>query len=183
MFFDLNQLKFTYFNRHLLVHLGYSDEQIQEMGNDFLFKIIHPKDFTATVEYAKSFKDKRDDEVTEYVKRLKGADGKWHWMHSSELIFNRTASGEPVEIIGSAQDITEVKEYEQKLLKINESKDRVLATVAHDLRNPIQSIKGLVYVFRMQFEGLTDDDYEMLDMVDSSCQKAINLIAELLGNF
>lgn len=178
--FNIKERKYSYFNRHPLLHLGYSTEDIDAIGKDFLAKVIHPEDLPKTLKYIESFKDRKDNECVEYAQRMKDPNGEWRWLLSSEFIFTRDSNGEPIEIIGSAQDITEVKAYEQKLVKINESKDRVLATVAHDLRNPIQSIKGMVYIFRKQFEGLDEDDYEMLDMVDSSCQKAINLIEELL---
>ncbi len=178
--FDLEKMKYTYFNRNPLKHLGYSDSQIKKLGDKFLSKIIPPEGLPNVLEYIETFKFKKEGEVGEYIQKLVGGDGKTRWILSHEQVFRRNENGIPVEIIGSAQDITKLKKYEQQLLQLNNSKDRVLSTVAHDLRNPILTIKGMLTVLRMSLDNTSAQDQQMIEMVESSCNKALGLISELL---
>ncbi|MFT5618061.1 MAG: PAS domain S-box-containing protein [Arenicella sp.] len=178
--FDLERRKYTYFNRNPLKHLGYSSKQIKQIGKNFLPQIMSKPDLHRVLKYLDDFKNKKDGELGEYLQQLVGGDGRIRWILSHELVFRRNKDGVPVEIIGSAQDITELKEYEQQLLRLNKSKDRVLSTVAHDLRNPIQTIKGMLEVLGMSLQNSSEQDKKMMGMVKNSCEKALGLIAELL---
>ncbi|MGB0525786.1 MAG: GAF domain-containing sensor histidine kinase, partial [Flammeovirgaceae bacterium] len=69
----------------------------------------------------------------------------------------------------------------KKLKNLNESKDRILATVAHDLRSPINSIKGTMAVMKHQLEDrIETEDQELFDLIEDSCSKTLSLIQELL---
>ncbi|WP_020528154.1 ATP-binding protein [Flexithrix dorotheae] len=75
--------------------------------------------------------------------------------------------------------LLERKKYVDRLEKLNASKDRVLATVVHDLRNPLHNIKGLSYIIGQELlRG--GDVSQFLNMVNESCDKADQLIKELL---
>jgi signal transduction histidine kinase len=57
-------------------------------------------------------------------------------------------------------------------------KDRILRVVAHDLRNPIggvASVSGLLLS-----EPLSDDQKEMMELIQNACQDALLLINEIL---
>ena len=54
--------------------------------------------------------------------------------------------GTPLRIFGIKQDITEQKQYEaelEKLQTVNEKKTDIPGIVAHDLRSPTAQIKGV----------------------------------------
>lgn len=76
--------------------------------------------------------------------------------------------------------INELKRRKEKLEKLNKSKDRILATVAHDIRNPITGIEGLLGILSEQIEKLNPEDEELIDLALDSCTKAQTLIQELL---
>lgn len=71
-------------------------------------------------------------------------------------------------------------EQTDSLIAANISKDRILATVAHDLRNPIQAIQGVTTILKLQMKNADPRDLEVIGMIDSSCKTALNLISELL---
>ena len=77
---------------------------------------------------------------------------------------------------GIQREITEQKRKEQTLLKLNEAKDRIVATVAHDLRNPINAILGLTELMNMEFENVQ----EYTQMIRDSGNRALKIIHELL---
>lgn len=69
----------------------------------------------------------------------------------------------------------------RKLQKLNLSKDRIMATVAHDLRNPLTGIQGMADMLKHDLKDKIDDEQEMmLDIIDESSVRANDLIQELL---
>ncbi|MTI89675.1 MAG: HAMP domain-containing histidine kinase [Balneolaceae bacterium] len=81
-----------------------------------------------------------------------------------------------------------VKPIFEKLRKKNgelegevQNKDRVLATVVHDLRNPLMGIKGMVDLIREDHLNEISDEQEMMfKVINDSHNKADSLIKELL---
>ena len=64
-------------------------------------------------------------------------------------------------------------------LKTNsQEKDRILRTVAHDLRNPIGGIVSLTNV--MLEDGYTDEQKELINLVNSTSSNTLELINEIL---
>ncbi|WP_332476853.1 sensor histidine kinase [Leptospira ainlahdjerensis] len=85
-----------------------------------------------------------------------------------------TVSGATVYI----RDITERKIYEQKTINSIKTKDRLLAAVAHDLKNPISGILSLTEFIKDQ---TTDqNNIELLNMMLRAGSKSLNIIQELL---
>ncbi len=177
---DLEKMEYIYINRNPLKSMGYSDAQAKKVGYKFPEILFPPEDYPNVVKYLKDFVHKEDGEIGELVQKVVDGEGNERWFWSTELIFKRNEEGIPTELIGSTQDITPIKEYEQKLLQTNLSKDRVLATVAHDLRGPIQNIKGMLGLMERSMTELSDKHKKLLGMVKISCNQATDLISELL---
>ncbi len=92
-----------------------------------------------------------------------------------------TEYGKTTKILGTMVNITERKKNEAKLQMLNESKDRILGTVAHDLRNPIHNIQGMTDILKLQLKGkIAEQDEQIFGMMDKSCKRALTLINELL---
>ncbi len=89
------------------------------------------------------------------------------------------SSGAKRRLYGIVQDITASKTYEQQLERINESKDRILAAVVHDLRNPVDNIKGLTELLRTETPP-SNPASEYFRLIEVAYQKVRHLINELL---
>ncbi|WP_332460791.1 PAS domain-containing sensor histidine kinase [Leptospira ainazelensis] len=76
------------------------------------------------------------------------------------------------------RDITERKIYEQKTIDSIKSKDRLLAAVAHDLKNPISGILSLTEF--MKDQTTDQNNIELLNMMLRAGSKSLNIIQELL---
>jgi signal transduction histidine kinase len=67
----------------------------------------------------------------------------------------------------------------EKLYDLNVEKDGLISVVAHDLRSPLNRIKGLVQLTRMEGKLLKEQD-EYLQITEKVCQNGIELIKDLL---
>jgi two-component system, sensor histidine kinase and response regulator len=69
----------------------------------------------------------------------------------------------------------------EQLNKANASKTRFLGMAAHDLRNPLSSIRGLAEFLRDGTVGpITSEQLELVDMIHSASQSMLTLVNELL---
>lgn len=66
-----------------------------------------------------------------------------------------------------------------ELEKRNKEKDRILRSVAHDLRNPIGAITTLSLLM-LRDKKHTGEDREMLGLIQSTCSNSLDLISEIL---
>ncbi|WP_346725232.1 sensor histidine kinase [Leptospira stimsonii] len=85
-----------------------------------------------------------------------------------------TVSGATVYI----RDITERKIHEQKAINRIKSKDRLLAAVAHDLKNPISGILSLTEL--MKDQETNQKNIELLNRMLRAGSKSLHIIQELL---
>jgi signal transduction histidine kinase len=77
--------------------------------------------------------------------------------------------------------VIELKRKNHNLKKISHSKDRIMATVVHDLRSPLTGITGLNNMLRDELGEKIDDEQEMMfDLIKQSTTKMNGLIQELL---
>lgn len=72
----------------------------------------------------------------------------------------------------------EIQSANQSLHRSNHEKGKILAVVAHDLRNPIASIQGLSEVMKM--DPRTADDLEKIQMIQNTCDSALLIIKDLI---
>ncbi len=113
--FDLQKQRNVYANRELTVLLGYTPEQIQAMGANFVQELMHPDDQRDLLPtYFEKLNTSQEGEVFEFEYRMKQANGEWRWLYSRESVFSRDADGVVKQSIGTAQDISERKRLEQE---------------------------------------------------------------------
>ncbi|PJJ79804.1 sensor histidine kinase [Mucilaginibacter auburnensis] len=81
-----------------------------------------------------------------------------------------------------ADNYLKLKAIEQKNLEIElaiRAKNEILGIVAHDLRNPLSAIKTVAAIMKME-NKMDSEDHENLKMIEASCDKAANIINDLL---
>jgi PAS domain S-box-containing protein len=124
--YDIIDRKNIYSNQGITKILGYSIEEIQAMGENFLPELMHPDDFNVYLkEIITRYQSAKDEENIEHEYRMKHVDGSWRWLHSKESIFTRLDNGKPKQIFGLTSDVTENKQA-YKRLKTSEEKYREL---------------------------------------------------------
>ena len=110
--------------------------------------------------------------------RVRRRDGEFRWALAA-LAPRFSAEGRFMGHIGSAIDITDRKHFEDILREADRRKDEFLATLAHELRNPLAPLRNGLHILR-----LANDDREIVtqtrEMMDRQLQQMIRLIDDLL---
>src|SRR6185436_18296555 len=81
--------------------------------------------------------------------RVQHSDGHWVWVWDRGRIV-RDEAGRAVRVVGHVTDITSQKEAEDALRDADQRKDEFLATLSHELRNPLAPIRNSLNILRMK---------------------------------
>ncbi|MEZ6040387.1 MAG: PAS domain S-box protein [Planctomycetaceae bacterium] len=122
--FDIPSAKNVYMNREVWSDLGYTAADFPEGGRDILNKLLHPEDLARVPELLSRWDNVCDGEILETEYRMRHASGEWHWFLGRDTVFHRDDNGRVVQVIGTAQDVTEWKRAEQTLRE-NETRLRL----------------------------------------------------------
>src|SRR5207245_1244329 len=91
----------------------------------------------------------------------------------------RDESGKLIGAVNVLVDITEQKRAEQFLREAGRSKDEFLATLAHELRNPLAPIRSAVEVLHLQGAPSPESRWA-LEVIDRQMQQMTRLVDDLL---
>ncbi|MBC5768578.1 ATP-binding protein [Ramlibacter albus] len=86
--------------------------------------------------------------------RLRSGEERWLSISGASLV---DAQGRPFRMAGSVVDVTERRHVEDALRSANRAKDQFLATLAHELRNPLAPVRTGVEILRLRREGPVAD--------------------------
>jgi PAS domain S-box-containing protein len=86
-------------------------------------------------------------------------------------------------VVCAAEDITEHKEYEEKLIRLNNLKSEILRRTSHELKTPLVSIKGFSSLLLKEFgNDLNGDAKIMVEEIQDGCKRLENLIKDILDS-
>lgn len=155
--------------------LGYTGEEFPDHP-DAMLRLTHPDD-AAAVQRAL---DAHLSSDTPYQAecRLRQKDGGWRWFLVTGTAL-RDEHGTPYRMAGSLIDISERKQTEILLQQSNRAKDAFLATLAHELRNPLAPLRtGLQILKRPGASELVVG--RTLETMDRQLTHMVRLIDDLL---
>jgi PAS domain S-box-containing protein len=122
---------------------GYSRSELLEMRP---FDLDHPDDRAADREHVRRIIEDPSG-VYETDKRYVRKDGTIGWVHVAANML-RDENGRPTQSAAVAFDISERKRAEQALHEADHAKNEFLATLAHELRNPLAPLKNAAELLR-----------------------------------
>lgn len=161
------------------------DPQIM-IGQDIV-KFVHPDDQPSMREEIKKLGDTTDSVRLTF--RIQHIDGHFVWVEATVQAIYDKESGKMVEAIAITRDISERKEYEQKLLDArehaeaaNRSKSTFLANMSHELRTPLNAIIGFSEILKREMFGpLGDGNYnDYAKLIFDSGSHLLDLINDIL---
>lgn len=129
---DLSERRVLYSNNHLGPQLGYNQDEINKLGENFWVKILHPDDTELYQRMHNSQRVMGDDVLMQCELRWRHRDGNWRWFDIREQALARDSNGLVSRMIGVAKDITEQINRSESLLA-SEQRYRLLAESISDV--------------------------------------------------
>jgi PAS domain S-box-containing protein len=161
--YDPVSRKQIYSNHKAEELLGYSKEDIDDMGDDVASRLIHPEDYAALNSHIKSMLEAADGEVKTVEYRVLSKQGKYLWQRAYETVFRRGASGMPEEVIGITINVSQEREssiqLEQREQQLREAQEIAgMGSFEWDLQgNESVLSPQLLQIFELQgVSNLTD---------------------------
>lgn len=129
--YDLVTRKNVYSNNGIEMNLGYSIQEVQDMGDQLIPFLMHPDDLPTYLNSTlQKYAHAKDGEqiINEY--RMKHKSGEWRWLVSNETIYLRQPDGSPRQIFGMIHDTTQCKRIEEALRESKTTAERYLNIAA-----------------------------------------------------
>lgn len=110
--------------------------------------------------------------------RIRRADGEIRWIWATGRIL-RSSDEQDRRMAGIVVDITERKQVEEELREADRRKDEFLATLAHELRNPLAPIRNSLEMLKLPGLEPADARYAT-DVMERQIQHLVRLVDDLL---
>jgi PAS domain S-box-containing protein len=91
----------------------------------------------------------------------------------------KDAAGQPIGVVMVLRDASERRRYEKNLQYLNRRKDEFLATLAHELRNPLAALRNAVQVL---LEGPPTEARHSKEVIDRQARQLTRLMDDLLDS-
>ncbi|WP_392482438.1 PAS domain S-box protein [Nostoc sp. C110] len=134
--FDLLKGTSIYLNQKSLSILGYSPEEFCNADPQWFLNCFHPDDQHLCYDLPSRFVNLSDNEVLSTEYRFRHKNGEWLWLNTREVVFARDASGTPIQILGSVEDISTRKQAEG-LLRQQAEGERLITEVTQQIRQSL----------------------------------------------
>ena len=142
------------------------------------WRLVHPEDRSLT-DKTRARRLKGEEAPPEYEARGLTKDGETIWIKRRNTSIEY--KGRPA-ILGNAVDITEQKQAEEQLRKINEELKNFVHVVSHDLKTPIISIQGFSSRLLKNYqEKLGEKGRVYLEHIKTSGRRMEVLVSDLLA--
>ena len=179
---DIARNRFTGENPEAYRIFGRTPEDEKLSLETFTERHLHPDD-TARVR-AKLDEAMRPGERFHVVFRLRRLPEEWRWVEIAGLfLFD---GSQPTHLIGVIADITERKELEDSLRgmardlsEADRRKDQFLATLAHELRNPLAPIRNGIELLKRQ-EAHNPQAAAVVEVMERQMRHMVRLVDDLI---
>ncbi|QHU99422.1 PAS domain S-box protein [Synechocystis sp. CACIAM 05] len=170
--------KNIYVNYQSFEILGYTPEEFKNGGTELLLNIVHPDDIPTLYENKNFWQKSQEGQVLTTEYRMRHKNGSWRWLRSREVVFARDDYGQVTKVLGTAQDISDSKEQEQRLYeqgrresllreitqRIRQSLDlpTIFNTVVQEIRQFLEADRVVIFQFS------PDSDFSVGNIVAES---------------
>ena len=140
------------------------------------YSFIHPDDREMVKQAVRQLIDQKEKyDVIYRIKREN--DQMWRIVQSiAEVIEEESGQAK---LLGTIQDITEIKTAEDELKIRNAELNNFVYRVSHDLRAPLTSIKGLIHLQKIEYN---DPPSQYLELIERSVEKLDRFIRDILSH-
>ncbi|GAA4406149.1 hypothetical protein GCM10023187_25280 [Nibrella viscosa] len=188
--YDLTKQQVVYVNKEITSVLGYTADEILDMGDSFRSVLYHPDDAGKVPDLRHPIDSKggRNNRY-QYECRMRHKELGWRWMLVREIVFKKDPAGRVQQVLGAALDISEQKDMErnlfQKTLQLQQSNASLkeFAYIAsHDLKEPLRKISTFGdRLMVTQYDNLSTDGQAALSKIIDSSQRMQLMINDILS--
>lgn len=157
--------------------LGYDPSEVDPHVQAWQ-KLVHPDEREAVAARLSDHLEGRSD-IYECEHRLRHKDGSWRWILDRGRVVERDVEGRPLRMIGTHADVTIRHEAEEALREADRRKDEFIATLAHELRNPLTPIHNAAHILQIK-QGPDGKDAALFDMIQRHTAHLVRLVDDLL---
>lgn len=162
--YDIEERRNVYSNNGIEVVLGYSPDEMKEMGENLIPILMHPEDFPKYLkEVVPQYANMNDKDIIEHSYRMKHKKtGQWRWLISRERIYQRDSNHGPKQIFGIIYDITKSKEAEETILDLNANLERKIDIRTEELSKSNSDLREAVFNLERIMKELQDAQDQLL---------------------
>ena len=131
------------FNTQWQAYTGQAEEEALGYG---WTRALHPEDSARVWQVWTRAREQGTEWTAEL--RLRGAGGEWRWF-LTRAVPQRDAGQRVLRWFGTTTDIEDARRTAQALQAADRQKDEFLATLAHELRNPLAPIRTAVHLLSL----------------------------------
>ncbi|HLW65486.1 MAG TPA: PAS domain S-box protein [Gemmataceae bacterium] len=146
------------------------------LGLQWLEKVIHPDDRKRTLASWQAACADQAEYDLEY--RIRRYDGEYHWFKTRGVPM-RDEKGKITYWFGTCTDIEDLKRAQEILKDADRRKNEFLATLAHELRNPLAPIRNGLELIRVSKNGHPEIETAR-GMMERQLSQLVRLVDDLL---
>lgn len=167
--YDLKKQTNTYANRSLFDVLGYSQQEVMEMGDQFFPLTIHPDDLGKVFEHhSRVLPFLMEGEAVKLEYRIKSKEkGEYVWLKSTEGPYSYDEAGNVASIVGIADDITAEKKAIEEVHELNDilKKNNEQLETAYQQLKDAEELKRLYQELQQSQSRLNRLNQEMEELI------------------
>jgi PAS domain S-box-containing protein len=144
---------------------------------DQFIALVHPDDRAEVIRRCERCRDSGADFEMEF--RVVYPDGSLHWLYDRGRTF-LDPTGRAKTMTGACVDITHYVRTREALKLADRQKDDFLATLAHELRNPLAPLRTGVHLLQKIEGGLPSQADQVLGIMQRQLDHMVHLVDDLL---
>ncbi|MBK4739116.1 hybrid sensor histidine kinase/response regulator [Noviherbaspirillum pedocola] len=144
---------------------------------DQFIALVHPDDRHEVIRRCERCRDAGDDFEMEF--RVVYPDGSVHWLYDRGRTF-LDPTGRAKTMTGACVDITDFVRAREALKLADRQKDDFLATLAHELRNPLAPLRTGLHLVQNINGGMAGQGRRVLGIMQRQLDHMVHLVDDLL---
>lgn len=144
---------------------------------DQFIALVHPDDRAEVVRRCERCRDAGDNFEMEF--RVVYPDGSEHWLYDRGRTFF-DSTGRAITMTGACVDITDYVRTREALRVADRQKDDFLATLAHELRNPLAPLRTGIDLLLNISSGMLHQANHVLHVMQRQLNHMVHLVDDLL---
>ena len=167
----------------MFVLYGLKREEVKEVKFQTWEKALHPDDAKAAADCVRDAVAGIREMNTEF--RVVWPDGTIRNLRALAIV-DRNENGEPVRMVGTNWDVTDVVQQRQALIDMakraeaaSQAKSQFLANMSHEIRTPINGVIGMTALL-LDSPGLNAEQVKQAQVIQSSGEALMTVINDIL---